>query len=253
MPEHLRVTRDGPVAIIAIDRPPANALEANVLGAVTRALDEIDASDAGAVVLTGTGSCFSAGLDLKEVPRYTQAQQRDLILALNRFLGRLYAYPGPVVAAVNGHAIAGGLVAALACDRRVGTNAPCRLGLTEARAGVPFPVAPMAVVQAELTPAVARELVLVARNVDPARALAMGVLDELQEPQHVMPRALDVARDLAGIDRAVYARTKRDLRAAAIARIDEANAEGNDPALDAWLGAGSAAAAAAVLRGDAGT
>ena len=241
------------MAIVRLDRPPVNALELGILQEAASALDDLLATDVGAIVLTGTGACFSAGLDLKLVPEYDRAQQREMVARANLFLGKLYACPRPLVAAVNGHAIAGGLVAVLACDYRVGTRAPCRLGLTEARAGIPFPAAAMTIVQAELAPQVARVTTLVAQNVDPETAHARGVLDELQPAERVLPRALEVARDLADIPRDAYARIKRQLRAEAIARIEDVNARGTDPMLEGWLGSESAGAAAAVLRGEGGT
>src|SRR5262249_52966108 len=151
---------------------------------------------------------FCAGLDLMRVPLYGPAEQRAMVTAINQMITALYACPLPVVAAVNGHAIAGGLILTLACDYRIGTTAACQLGITEARAGIPFPAAAMAVLQAELTPAAARVLTLRARSVDPTAALAAGILDELQPPERMLPAALAVAHELAGIPRDAYARIK---------------------------------------------
>jgi enoyl-CoA hydratase len=86
--------------------------------------------------------------------------------------------PIPTVAAVNGHAIAGGLVLMLACDWRLAVDREALFGLTEIRAGVPYPAAAHAVVQAELAPAAARELVLAGKNHGTERALALGIVDE---------------------------------------------------------------------------
>src|SRR5262249_61428695 len=94
-----------------------------------------------ALVITGAGACFCAGLDLKRVPLYGPEEQRAMVTAINQMVTALYACPLPVVAAVNGHAIAGGLILTLACDYRIRTTATCQLGITEARAGIPFPAA----------------------------------------------------------------------------------------------------------------
>jgi enoyl-CoA hydratase len=237
------------LAILRLNRPPVNAVDVDLLRAVDLALGEIAGrDDLAALVVTGAGRAFSAGLDLRDVPSYTPAGQREMVRGINRMVATLYGLPIPTVAAVTGHAIAGGLVIALACDYRIGTSAPCRIGLTEARAGIPFPHAAMAIVKAELGPAVARRRTLVAMNGSSQEALAEGILDEVQAPEAVVPRALEVARDLATIPRVAYGRIKRQLRAETLARIEPGAADGTDPLLDDWLGPDTREAAAALLR-----
>jgi enoyl-CoA hydratase len=152
------------------------------------------------------------------------------------------------VAAINSHAIAGGLVLALACDMRIAVDTGALYGLTEVRAGVPFPVAAMAVVKAELSPGAARELVLGGRNCDPARALSLRIVDELQAADQVLARGRALARELAAAPRQSYGRIKRQLRATALAEIERAQGA-NDPLHGNWIGDETAAAAARVLRG----
>ena len=248
--EHVHIEHDGRVAVFRLNRPPANAIDLEFAVEIEAAFTRLMDSDAGAVVMTGSGGFFSAGLDLKHVPYYGRDEQRAMVTTINRMIARLYACPRPVVGAINGHAIAGGLIVALACDYRVGSAAPCKLGVTEARAGIPFPAAAMAVLQAELAPNVARILTLRANNVSPETALAYGLVDELQPSARVVPAAIEVARDLAGIPPDAYARIKRQLRGATIARIDDIIANGSDPLLESWLTAEAPAASAALLRRD---
>ena len=252
MTDRIKLEQHDGVATLYLDRPPVNAVDTELLRSMAEQLAQIEATaDVRALIMTGAGTCFSAGLDLKAVPRYSPAEQRDMLTTLNRTLGRLYSLPIPTVAAVNGHAIAGGLVLALACDYRVGAaTGGCQLGLTEARAGIPFPAAAMAIVQAELAPAVARRTTLVARNIGPEAALASGILDELQSPDQVLSRAHAVAHDLGAIPRTAYARIKRQLRAPAIAHIERTLSAGDDPMLASWLSAETQAAAASLLAGD---
>jgi len=244
----IRVESTDGIALVRFERPPANAIELESARALEETLGRLEA-DGGtrAVVLTGHGEFFSAGLDLKVVPAYGAGEQRAMVMAINRLVGRLYALELPAVAAVNGHAIAGGLVVVLACDVRIGRRGSYRLGLTETRAAVPYPVAAMTVVTTELAPAVARRAVLLARNGTPENALADGILDEVQDGEAIIARALDVARELAALPRSAYASIKRQLRATALERIAAVLATGADPLVETWLGAETASAAAELL------
>ncbi|MBI1746495.1 MAG: enoyl-CoA hydratase/isomerase family protein [Acidobacteria bacterium] len=246
--EIVHIERTEQVAIVRIDRPPANAIElalaAQLEAALTRLTDEANIR---AIVFTGTGRFFSAGLDLKIVPTYGVEDQKALIMTINRLIHRLYSLALPTVAAVNGHAIAGGLVTMLTCDYRIGTTASCQMGLTESRVGIPYPAAAMEVVRAELPPAVARTLVLRGLNSGSETALAHGLLDELQSPETLLARAREVAVDLASMPTLAYARIKRQLREGALTRMEEVLTRRSDPLLESWLTADSAMASAEVL------
>ena len=251
MSEMIQLEMNGGIATLRLDRPPANALDLSFIDALADTLAGLeDRRDVGALVVTGTGRFFSAGLDLKAVPAYSRDEQRALATGLNRMVGRLYGLPLPVVAAVNGHAIAGGVIVMLCCDYRIGAAGDYKIGLTEARVGVVFPVGPMAVVQSELSHTAARRAVLLARNVTPPEALAEGLLDELQPPERLLARAAEIAGEMAALPRTSYGRIKRQMRAAALARIEDAVSNQNDPVLDAWLGAEMVSASAQVLAGN---
>jgi enoyl-CoA hydratase len=239
--------RHGAVTVLHIDHAPVNAFDLVVAAAFERALDEALAAEPAALVVTGSGRCFSAGLDLKIVSRYDVVEQGAVLDVANRVLARLYACPIPTVAAVNGHAVAAGLVLALACDHRVGADRDAHFGLTEVRAGIPFPAVAMAIVRAELAPGAARTLTLLGRRLDAAEAARQGVVDELQPPAVVLPRALAVATELASLPRATYARIKRQLRAPALTEIATIT-RGADPLAEAWLDAEAPAAAHGLLR-----
>jgi enoyl-CoA hydratase len=241
------VERHGGVAVLRLNRPPAHAIEMELGEALAAAFESLlrDAPDA--LVLTGSGRFFSGGLDLKRVPAYSAREQKAFLRLLNRLIAGLYACPIPVVGAVNGHAIAGGLVLALSCDYRIGPDADALFGLTEARVGIPFPAAPMLVLQAELAPADLRYATLQARNFGPDEALARGILDELQPTDTLLERAIEVAGDLASMPADSYRRIKHQVRGAAIARLDELVATDTDPMLQDWLSPDAREASAAIL------
>ncbi|HZO58094.1 MAG TPA: enoyl-CoA hydratase/isomerase family protein [Solirubrobacterales bacterium] len=237
----------GNVAVVRIDRPPANAMNPALLEEVIGVREELEAD---AVVLTGRDGFFSAGLDLNLVPTLDPAGQAEMIMAINRMVAAWYGFDRPVVGAVNGHAIAGGIVLAMCADYRVGSTQG-KLGLTEARVGVPYPANALAVVTAELSPPAARYLVLRAHLVDPPEALALGLVDELAEPAEVLERALAMAAELGDMPSDAYATVKRQLRGPALAAMRQVVESGTDPLAQGWLSAetGSAATAAMDRKG----
>jgi enoyl-CoA hydratase len=216
--------------VLTLDRPPVNALETTFVRDLTAALKEASES-APALVLTGAGNCFSAGVDTKAAATLDREGQRTGVEAINELVTRLFGLPLPVVAAVNGHALGGGLIVPLACDVVIATRAECKLGLTEVVAGVGFPAAPLAVCRHRLTTPVYNNLCLTGRVIGPEEALALEVVDELVEPERLLAHAIEVAGQLAGYP--AYARVKDQVRAEARAAIEQAVAR--DPLLDGWL------------------
>jgi len=207
-------------------------------------VSDLRASDPDAVVITGREGFFSAGVDLKVAPTLDASGQRELVDGINRLFAGWYSFPRPLVCAVNGHAIAGGMILALCGDYRVGCNEG-NLGLTELRAGIPYPACAMAVVKAELSAAAARRLVLRAELISPPEALAMGALDELHDDP--LPRALEVASEMAQLPRSAYPIVKKQLRRETIELLDAVVAGDSDPVASGWLSAEAGAASAAIL------
>jgi enoyl-CoA hydratase len=233
MGEVRRETAAAGVVVVTLDRPPVNALETRFGRELTAVLERA-AREARAIVLTGAGRAFSAGVDTKAAATLDREGQRAGVESINRLATLLFGLDVPIVAAVNGHALGGGLVLPLACDVVIATRAECKLGLTEVVAGVPFPAAPLAVCRYRLSPPVYNNLCLTGRVIGPAEALALGVVDELAEPTQLVPRACEVAATLAGYP--AYARVKDQVRAAARAQMAQEVAE--DPLLTGWLGPG---------------
>ena len=166
-----------------------------MLISIAAAVEQVAADPPPALVLAGREGFFSGGVDLKAVPGYGRAQQRRMVEAINRMALGAYGLGCPVVGAITGHAIAGGLVLALCADVRVASSAG-RYGLTEAKVGVPYPQAAIAVVRAELAPPAARLLALANRLIDATECRRLGVFDEVVEPDGVLPRAMEIAAEM---------------------------------------------------------
>ena len=224
-------TRDGGngVAVLSADRPPANALDLALLEEIVAAVQPFANDPPRALVLAGRPGFFSAGVDLKLAPTYEPEDRRRMVSAINAMALGVYELPCPVVGAITGHAVAGGLVLALCTDLRVASSAG-RYGLTEVKVGIGYPQAAIGVVRAELAPHAARRLALGSELLGASECLHLGVFDELAEPNDVLPRALELATSLAAFPREIYARTKRELRAATATRLRAAAAE--DPLLE---------------------
>jgi enoyl-CoA hydratase len=220
------------VAVLTVDRPPANAMNLELLGELVAAVAELEADPPCSLVLSGREGCFSAGADLKVVPRYGPEEQRGMVEGINAMALGVYGLPCPVVGAITGHAIAGGMVLALCTDLRVASSAG-RYGLTEVKVGVPYPQTAIGVVAAELAPHAARALAFGNQLIGAEECLRLGVFDEVLEPAAVLPRALVLAAELASFSAETYARTKHDLRGATLDRLRAAAVD--DPLLASWV------------------
>jgi enoyl-CoA hydratase len=242
------VVHRGPVGMVTLRRPPANAMNIELLEEMTEVFERLGQDKSlRSVVLTGQGNSFCAGVDLKAVPHYNDADQRRMVVALNRAFFAVYSFPGPVVGAINGHAIAGGLVLALCCDWRIAAKVQFLTGLTEVRVGVPYPVGAMEVVRQELRPDVLRHLVLFAQNITAAAAVEAGVFDEMVEPSSLLDRAMEKAGEFAALPQIAFMKTKRQIRSRAYEAIEAAIA-GAEPVLNGWLSKETILAATAVLQ-----
>ncbi len=242
----VRVEHEGTIAVVTLTRPPANAMDAAGLTELADIFDRFaDDDGVAAIVLTGEGRAFSAGLDLKAIQDSGPDRQEELIEALNRAFLAVYSCPRLVVAAVNGHAIAGGLVLALCCDVRLVADVALKAGLAEVRVGVPYPVGAIEVVRHELAAPVARRLVLGGDLIGAHEAADLGVFDRVIPVDDLRATALAVALDHP--PPVGFARIKAQLRRPAI-EATQAAFGGRDPLPRPWLTDETFAAAAAALR-----
>ncbi|HMD45218.1 MAG TPA: enoyl-CoA hydratase/isomerase family protein [Acidimicrobiales bacterium] len=234
---HRDVT-DG-VALLRLEHGKVNALDVETLRELVTALGEVRAEGARAVVVTGEGRAFSAGVDLNRVLDGGPAYATELIGALGDGLAALFTHPQPVVAAVNGAAIAGGCILACAADRRLAVPS-ARIGATELTVGVPFPAAALEVLRhacGERT----EEAVLSGRLFDGGGAVEVGMVHELVEPDQLVEAAVARAATLGEVPAEVYRLTKDLLRRPALARI--AASAGGDPEVARIWGSPETAAA----------
>ncbi len=206
--------RDDGIVVLRLTHGKVNALDIDLLEAIIVAFGEL--ADAPAVVLTGEGSSFSAGVDLRRILNNDAADTEYFLDTLSRAMLTVFTHPRPVVAAVNGHAIAGGCVLAVAADVRLMSGGS--MGLTEVKVGVAFPTAALEIVR-HAAGRQAQALILSGRLIGPAEAVGAGLVDRIADPGHLLNAALAEARSLAQIPAETYEITKRQLHAPAMAAI----------------------------------
>lgn len=209
-----------PVALLRLDDGKANALGPATLDALAAALAEIDASEARALVIVGRAGFFSGGLDLKLLPTLSTAEKQAVLASLGDVLLRIFRFRVPTVAALTGHAIAGGALLALAADVRVGADTAARFGVTEVALGLPVPSFGLLLARSALAPATLVDVALHAKVLTLQEALARGVVSELHPPESLVEAAVARAGELARLDGPAYAATKRALWADELGRID---------------------------------
>ncbi|MBV9835785.1 MAG: enoyl-CoA hydratase/isomerase family protein [Alphaproteobacteria bacterium] len=232
MPVGLDITAG--LATLTFDAPPANALDLEFTEALIARLDTLKAmSGVNAAVVTGAGRAFCAGVNVKVVPGYDADAKRAMVNNINRMASMLYALPFPVVAAVNGAAIGGGMVLALACDFRVAARETARFALAEVSANIPYPAVPLIVLEDMLDPSVRRDLMLTGRNFDSDGALKLGIIDHEVEAAALVNTAAMMATTLARSPG--YARVKSQLRGPALERMRAVIEKGDDPMLQDWI------------------
>lgn len=227
----LDIEQHSGVSVLRLRHGKVNALDLELLHAITEALGEVD--EQAAVVLTGTGTAFCAGVDLRRVVAGRAPYLQEFLPALTAAFLAVFDHPGPVLAAINGHAIAGGCVLAAACDVRVMSQGT--IGLAELSVGVPFPVAALEIMRHAVGPAASR-LVLTAELLGPAQAQAIGLIHGIEEPGVLLESVLGQAQRMAGIPAGVFAVSKRQLQQPARDRIAARRREDAD-VLAAWSSA----------------
>ena len=222
------------IAVLRLEHGKVHALDVELLQDLVRALTEVDAEGVRAVVLTGTGTTFSAGVDLARVVEGGRTYLDRFLPLLTEALLRMFTLPRPLVAAINGHAIAGGCLFAAASDHRVFVEGEARIGVPELLVGVPFPTIALEILRFAVPGAHLQELVYGGRNYPPADALRLRLVDEVAPAAVVLPRALAVARQFAHVPAESFRIVKASLRRPALERVERGREHVDAQIYAAW-------------------
>ena len=211
------------VAVLRMADGKVNAMSIDFCAAVTTTFEQI--LPARAVVLTGSGRIFSAGVDLLRLLDGGPDYIRQFLPALSTMLAAVFTHPKPVVAAINGHAMAGGCVLACAADRRIMARDAGRIGVTELLVGVPFPAAAMEIMRRATAPQYFEDAILSGATYNPPEAVARGLVHDIVDPHELLDRAIDAANTLAALSPPAFAITKRQTRGPAVERLQRADVD----------------------------
>jgi methylglutaconyl-CoA hydratase len=210
------------VAVLTLNRPEKrNAITHAMIAETLKVLDEVEKSPVSVLILTGAANAFCAGMDLQALKDFRSQSDAEIVAdarLIATLFRRLYAFPKPTIAAVNGPAIAGGCGLATVCDFTLAVP-EAKFGYTEVRVGF-IPAIVSSYVIRQLGEKRARDLLLSGRIFGAAEAQAMGIVSEVLEPEDLLPRARELARSLAEMSPVALAHTKRLLLKFSEAELD---------------------------------
>ena len=222
------------IACLTMGHGKVNALDIEFCDALAIRFDDLRRSDAKAVVLTGKEKIFSAGVDLKRLSAGGAEYIRRFLPALHHLYEAVFFHPKPVVAAVNGHAIAGGCVLACCADRRIMARDAGRIGVTEILVGVPFPALAFEVVRFAVPPRYLPEFTLSGATYATDEALRRGWVDEVAEPDKLIDDAIAVAQQLSRLSPAAFAQTKSQVRQPVTERLKKSGEVTDKAVTEIW-------------------
>lgn len=229
------IQHDAGIRELRLNRPPVNALDADLIHTLRTAIEQAPRDGASALVISGAPGLFSAGLDVPSLLQLDRAAMEKVWRDFFGLCGALARSPIPAVAAVTGHAPAGGAVVALFCDFRVMAHGAFRIGLNETQVGLTVPDCIQAALRRVVGVYRAERMVIEGAMLESETALRVGLIDELADVDHVATRALGWLTELLRLPRQAMLSTR------ALARADLA-ALFADPAtlpvegfLDAWF------------------
>jgi enoyl-CoA hydratase len=228
--------QDG-IALVTLTHGKANAFDLELCHGISEKFRSLATGETKAVVLTGQGRIFSAGVDLLRVLEEGPAYIREFLPAFRDFCETVFAFPRPLVVAINGHAIAGGCILAAMADRRLMAKDAGRIGLPELRVGVPFPPAAVEVMRSALPAPHFAQVMYSGGTYEPAEALARGLVDEIVETADLAAAARKEAMALAEVSPESFRLTKAQMRMPALARMRAHQAEVGAAVEQAWMSA----------------
>ncbi len=230
--------QDG-VGILTLNNGVTNAIGPTMVSDLTGTIGAVanDAAIQGLVLASGNEKFFSIGLALPELVPFSRDEYREFHSAFNRVCLELYTLPKPVVAAISGHAIAGGCVLAMCCDYRYIASGRKLVGLNEVKLGVPVPYVADCVLRDMVGSRHARTLAEGGDFYSPEELQDIGVVDRVLPPEELLPQAVSKARSLGEMPHSAFAVIKQNRVQAVADQIQAHLAEREQRFIDCWFAA----------------
>lgn len=230
--------RDG-LAYVRLARDRGNAIDDRLIEGLTDALHRAEDDPAVAGVMLGArGKLFSPGLDLQALVDLDRASMARFMTRFAACILQAYTFPKPMVAALTGHALAGGMILALTADWRV-LRDDALVGLNELKVGVPLPFGVTLILREAVAGPRLEEVALFGRNYRGAEAVDAGLVHEACAPEGLESVATERLREMTSKDLRAFAVTKRYLRSRTVERIRAYDAQFGDDFLDCWFSEGT--------------
>ncbi len=232
----VRVESQGAVRVLRLDKARGNAIDLPLVDELVTVVEELRRDDAARAVLLASAhpKLFCPGLDLVSLSALDRPAMERFMLRFADLVQALYALPRPVVAAVGGHAVAGGCVLAMTADYRV-LAAGAQIGLNEVKVGVPLPWSVALLLQGTVGPQALTSVALLGRNFTGEAALRAGLADEVLPAEGFESACLERLTEFAEKDPYSYARIKAYLREPIVARMKAEEAVRLPEWLDGWF------------------
>ncbi len=233
--EYVQLSVDDGIATVAINRPKVNAINEQVVSELRDAFGGLAQDKAiKAVILTGKGSFFSFGFDIPGFMEYSKEEFHRFVANFSDLVRCIFTYPKPVIAALNGHTVAGGCILAIACDRRVMITGKAKIALNELTIGATIFTSIAEILKFTVGPRNARELLYSGKMNSAEEALHLGLVDDAQSEEGFADAVLRSARDLAEKDGEAFGSLKMLLRKCALEIISKDEESSVSEFVDIW-------------------
>ena len=232
----IRIERRSRIGVLTLDKSRGNAIDPPLVEALIDSARQLggDGEVRGVLLASAHPKLFSPGLDLVTLVEFDRPAMQHFMLRFAEMVSTLYALPKPLVAAVSGHAIAGGCILALTADWRLLARG-AQIGLNEVKVGVPLPWSVAILLKASVPPQALARVALLGRNFADEDALAAGLADELAAGDGFHAASLARLEEFAEKDSASFAGIKSNLREANLASMRAEESARLGAWLDGWF------------------